>query len=247
MGRGDRLQQWGHRRGMLANGIDKRARAPQKDPRVPRVVARRDKFLGTCQIGLLSKPLHSTHRHIATGHAGGIHGVAQFDVAISCLRPRRRRTQNHDPLTASGQLHTCANHLNEAGIVADHMVGWEDAYHRLRRRRLQQKRRQSACWGRIARFRFGKNVAARYARHLLCDHRTQKLVGDDPHILRCGQGEQPIQCLLDHGLLAIQRQHLLGVRPPAARPEARPTAARQNHRSKSRPGQPIRSFHRPLF
>ena len=46
---------------------------------------------------------------------------------------------------------------------------------------------------------------------------------------RGSQRQQPRNGLLDHGLLAVEREQLLGPTLPAQRPEAGAAAAGQNH------------------
>jgi hypothetical protein len=65
------------------------------------------------------------------------------------------------------------------------------------------------------------------SRELLLQGLCQQVVGDNPELVQRRQRPQPIHRLLDHGLLAIQRQHLLGARAAAARPKAGPAAAGQ--------------------
>ncbi len=57
----------------------------------------------------------------------------------------------------------------------------------------------------------------------------QMLVGDDPETRRRSQRQQTRDRLLNHGLLAVERQQLLGPALPAQRPEARAAAASENH------------------
>src|SRR5262249_18301942 len=53
--------------------------------------------------------------------------------------------------------------------------------------------------------------------------------GDDPESLLFPQRQQALHRLLNHGLLAVQRQHLFGQPAAAARPETGPAASSQNH------------------
>ena len=66
-------------------------------------------------------------------------------------------------------------------------------------------------------------------RKLARDLAPQMFVGDDPESRRRGQRQQPRHGLLDHGLLAVKRQQLLGAALPAQRPEAGASAAGKNH------------------
>jgi hypothetical protein len=54
-------------------------------------------------------------------------------------------------------------------------------------------------------------------------------VADDPEPRRRGQRQKAGDGLLDHGLLAVERQQLLGTTLPAQGPEACTPAAGENH------------------
>src|SRR6185437_3213339 len=58
------------------------------------------------------------------------------------------------------------------------------------------------------------------------------VVGDDPELLSARGRQQTRDCLLNHGLLAIERKQLLGAFLAAERPEARATPAREDYRVK---------------
>ena len=60
------------------------------------------------------------------------------------------------------------------------------------------------------------------------DRVAQIFVGDDPELLRLGQRLQALDRLLDHALLAVERQQLLGHALAAQRPEARAASTGEN-------------------
>ena len=72
------------------------------------------------------------------------------------------------------------------------------------------------------------NLFAWNSRKLAFDLAVHKAIGDDPKILLRTEGQKPVHGLLDHGLFAIQREHLLGQLAPAARPESGAAATGQN-------------------
>ena len=67
------------------------------------------------------------------------------------------------------------------------------------------------------------------SRKLAHDLAPQMFVRDDPETRRRSQRQQPRHGLLNHGLLAVERQQLLGPALPAQRPEAGAAAAGKNH------------------
>jgi hypothetical protein len=66
---------------------------------------------------------------------------------------------------------------------------------------------------------------------LLCDEIVEEIVGDDPDVGGVGDGNKPVDGLLNHGAFAVESQNLLGARFSTARPEPRSTATCENHRS----------------
>ena len=94
----------------------------------------------------------------------------------------------------------------------------------------QKKRGQSDRRRGVAPHRFGQHLRLRQLRKLLQDRGTKIVVGDDPKSFRRSQRQQSRHRLLNHGLLAVERQQLLGAFFPAQRPEARAPAAGKNHR-----------------
>ena len=71
-------------------------------------------------------------------------------------------------------------------------------------------------------------------RHLAGDRLVEQLVGDDPNVARIRDWQQAVQRLLDHGLVAIECEHLLGAGAAAPRPETGAAASRQDYRGKAR-------------
>ena len=71
-----------------------------------------------------------------------------------------------------------------------------------------------------------------HALQLVGDLGGQILVGDDPGLVRRGQRLEPLDGLLNHGALAVQRQNLLGVGAAGAGPEAGAAASGKYHRAK---------------
>ncbi len=72
-------------------------------------------------------------------------------------------------------------------------------------------------------------------RKLLCDGLRQQIIGDDPDLIGRHERLHALHRVLDHGAVAVERQHLLRLCATAARPEACSASARQNHCGKFRP------------
>ena len=75
---------------------------------------------------------------------------------------------------------------------------------------------------------FGQDLALRNLGQLPHDLGAQMIVGENPMVLRRDHRAQPVHSLLDQRSLPKEAQHLLGVRAPAARPEARTSATGQD-------------------
>ena len=225
---GDLFEQRRHRRLVLADGAGEGARAPEKDPPVPRVIAGGDKLLGVRAVRLLGKALDAAGRNSAAG--GLVEGCAEFDVAVAGLRARRRNSQHDDALTAGGQLDAGANDLGEAGQIADDVVRGKDADDGVGCGGLEQKRSQRARWRGVACGRLAEDVGSRDLRQLTSDRLVEQRVGDDPDVVCRGERQQTVEGLLDHGAVPVKGEHLLGTSLAAARPEACTAAAGQDHR-----------------
>ncbi len=109
------------------------------------------------------------------------------------------------------------------------MVGGKQADHGVGIEVEQNERSQTDGGRRVAPHRLGQNLPGAEARKLARDLAPQVLVGDDPETRGRSQRQQARHRLLDHGLLAIERQQLLGATLPAQRPEAGAAAAGKNH------------------
>ncbi len=78
---------------------------------------------------------------------------------------------------------------------------------------------------------FLHNLRGGHALQLVRDLVGQILVGDDPGLIQSGQRIEPLDSLLNHGALAIERQNLLGAGAARTGPEAGTTASSKYHRS----------------
>jgi hypothetical protein len=108
------------------------------------------------------------------------------------------------------------------------VVRREDAEHCIRRGLLQQESGEASSGRCVARCRLAEHLIGRHLIQLNADCRGEQVVGDDPGIARRRERQQAVQGALDHGALAIQREHLFGACLPAARPEARAAASGQD-------------------
>src|SRR6185437_2240285 len=70
---------------------------------------------------------------------------------------------------------------------------------------------------------------SRDALELIGDLLGEELVCDDPGVAGTRQGLEPLHRLLNHGTLAIERQHLLGAGAAGAGPKPCSAAAGKNH------------------
>ena len=108
------------------------------------------------------------------------------------------------------------------------MVGGKQTEHRIGIVTKQKKCRQANGGRGVASDRLGDDLLRRKLRKLAQDGGAQVVIGDDPETARRGHGREARDRLLDHGLLAIEREQLLGAPLAAQRPEARASAAGEN-------------------
>src|SRR5439155_7304751 len=76
--------------------------------------------------------------------------------------------------------------------------------------------------------RFGQNLLPRYRRQLPHDLFAQMFVGEYPEPFSRNEGGEPVHRGLDERALSHDREYLLGVTAPAARPEACAAASGQD-------------------
>src|SRR5262249_14262167 len=81
----------------------------------------------------------------------------------------------------------------------------------------------------ITRLWLHDDLFGRDSRQLALNGLAHEFVGDDPEGLIFSQRQQPLHGLLNHGLLAVQREHLFRQPAPAARPKTGAAASSQNH------------------
>ena len=224
-----------HRRTVLPNRIRQRPRTPQKNPAVPRVVPGRDKLLRLRLVRLLGKPLHPPHRQSRPCRPAAP-PPPQLDVPVARLRPRRRNAQHHDLLATRRQLHARRESPRRTAPRSPPHGPTE-------RSRSPSPAPSSPAETPPA--HMPAPYSAPPARSKYCSADTSgscsAIVSASSSFvitqtsLAAATRQQPIQRLLDHRALAIERQHLLRPRLPAPRPEPRSAAARKNHRRKPRP------------
>ena len=144
--------------------------------------------------------------------------------------PRGADSQNHDILSRRRDLNPLLQHCAISFLIGDYVVGRKQSNHGIGIAVRQDECSEPDGWRRVAPHRFGQNAFRAKLRELPHDLSPQMLIGDHPEARRRGQGQQPSHGLLDHGLLSVERQQLLGATLPAQRPEARAPAAGENHR-----------------
>jgi len=117
----------------------------------------------------------------------------------------------------------------EAPLVADHVIRGKHPDDRIRILAFDQKCCEANGWRGIACGGFGEDLFVAQSWELRGDHRLQVVIGDDPKVFLACERSQARDRLLDHGAVAVERQHLLGKALAAERPEARAAAAGKDH------------------
>jgi len=178
-------------------------------------------------VGLLGEAAH-----VQGGVVAG--QVAGLDIAVAGLGAGRLNAQHHHVVSGGGHRDAFLQRLEKARLVGDDVVRGKDAQHRLGILALDEEGRQSAGRGGVARSRLLNDLTGGHALQLVGDLVGQVFVGDDPDLLRPNQRLEPLDGLLDHGALAVQRQNLLGVGAARTGPEAGTAASGKNYRAKIR-------------
>jgi hypothetical protein len=116
-----------------------------------------------------------------------------------------------------------------AFFIGDHMVGRKHSNHGVGMFAQKKKSGETDRRRRVAAHWFREHLRLRQLRKLFQNCRTKIVVGDDPELFRRSQRKQACHGLLDHGLLAVEGQQLLGSFLSAQRPEARASATGEDH------------------
>ena len=112
--------------------------------------------------------------------------------------------------------------------VCNNVIGWKQPENRIGIVTKQKKRCQADGGRRVASHGLGDDLLRGKLWQLTKDSGAQVVIGDDPETARSGQGHEARDRLLDHGLVTIEGEQLLGAALAAQRPEARATSAGQN-------------------
>ena len=220
---------------MLANRIRQRPRTPQKNPAVPCIVPRRNKLLRHFPVGLLRKPLHPPHSnfriHLRSIHRSNPARCSRNPSQAASAEPQAPRSSRRSqpaqyqrappPQTALHPSPHGPKERSQSPYPAPSSPA-ETPPARTPEQYSSPPARSRMC----ARGTSGSCSAISSSSSLFVITHTSPA---------SSQRQQPLQRLLNHRPLAIQRQHLLRPRPPASRPEPCPTATRQNHRRKLLP------------
>ena len=164
---------------MLADGVGQGARCPQENAAIPVVAAGEHELLCPLPVGLLGKAadaLDAVRQHISG-----------LDVAVPGLWPDRLHPQHHDVFAGCGQ----GDALLDGGpillLIGDHVVGGEDAQHRIGSGALDEESRQARCGRGVARRRLTDDLLPQHGLQLLGDGLGEQVVGDHPKLVRGGQ------------------------------------------------------------
>ena len=152
---------------------------------------------------------------------------APADVAVTGGGETGRDAQGDD-LAARGKLSGGGEHLAQASLVGDMLVGGQHSDQRIRRALLNVNHAQANRRAGIHAERLGDEILRRDVRRVGAQGGDLVLAGHDEDALRRQQGGQPLDGNLKHGAVFDQGQHLLGPVATAKRPQARPTAARHD-------------------
>jgi hypothetical protein len=112
---------------------------------------------------------------------------SRFNVAVTGLRSSGPNSQHHDVRARCCNPNPTLKRLAITLFVANHMVGREQANHRLRIFAQQQKRRQPNRGCSIATHRFGQHLFLRELWKLLYDGGSKIPVGHNPELFWRGQ------------------------------------------------------------
>ena len=214
-------------------GLQPHAGAHQKQAAVPEVVTPVQIGLRRHGVGLLGK----------TGDQAGAVGVvcALLHIAVTRFRAVGHNTKSQHGCAPCGNGHRLLHRCVQRGTVSNHMVCWHHQQQRVcpTGLRLQRCQGQRGCG--VAPHRLQHDARGRQTHRLQLAGRQEAVFGVAHHQggQQCGVG-QPLQAqrrVLQHGVFALQRQKLLGIRLTRQWPEAGAGATTQDD------GQNLRGGH----
>src|SRR5580704_15973285 len=152
-----------------------------------------------------------------------------LDIAIAGLGASRADAEHNHVFSDSGNLDSSAESSPVLGRTGDDVIGGKQTEHRLGIVTKQEECRQSNRGRCIAPDGLSDDLLPVKLWKLTKNSGTKVVIRDDPKTARRGHGCEARHGLLDHGVLAVEREQLLGAALAAQRPEPRASAASQNH------------------
>ena len=122
--------------------------------------------------------------------------------------PQQGQAIDHAQGEAAKKVDIILPHISDADEVD--LPWFNKSGFRVWRLPQKQKCHQTNRRAGISSHRFGQNLLRRQPGQLLKNRRTQIFIRNDPELFRRRHREQPGHGLLDHGLLAVESQQLLG-------------------------------------
>ncbi|GAC1671336.1 MAG: hypothetical protein NVS9B2_18050 [Steroidobacteraceae bacterium] len=163
---------------------------------------------------------------------GGPLTFAAADVTVTGLGRVRHDAECHELAVLRQACGDFGRRLKDARI-ADHVVRRRHHQSGLRIDLEGPERRECDCRRGITAGRFEQNrrCLEPQSADLLGHREAVRFVAHHDGRLRAGYARQPGRRVLQHGVLARERQQLLGIHFSRQRPEPRAGAARQDHRN----------------
>ena len=203
-----------HRRRVGGQLLQVAACAQQEHTAVPQVVARGHVFRGALGIRLFNEGIHGVHRACSAGMP---------DIAVARLGARRHYAEG-DELASSRRLQASLHGIFKRRDILQHMVRRHDEQQGALAGQLQGRQRsRSHGRGRVAPHRFEDERCGRqpHLTQLFRDDEAVVFVADHHgrvHARPLGHAQRRV---LQHGVLARQRQQLLRELFARKRPQAR--------------------------
>src|ERR1017187_804234 len=206
----------------LAKSFRDRAIRPDEHPRIPTIIAAGHKLLRCLAVRLLHKaPGLPEFRRRFVGKL-----LAELDVAIPRVRPARLDSDGNENILCRRQFQRIADNSPIIFHVGNVRVRRQDRHHRVGVLLTNHRRRYSNGRRGIASQRFGNEML--HARKLFA-HQWRLLLVRHHHNPRIAhQRTHPFDRLLDHRLVADNRQQLLRLLAPTLRPEPFPIPTRHD-------------------
>src|SRR5580658_458459 len=152
-----------------------------------------------------------------------------FDIAVACFRAGRTDAEDDDIFSCGGDLDPSAESRAVLSGLGDHVVGGKQTEYRVGILTKQNESRQANGRSGVASEGLSNDLLRGKFWELTQNRGTQIVIRNNPETTGRGHGREARDGLLDHAVLAVEREQLLGTTLATERPEPCAPATSENY------------------